>query len=129
MTFLLINKNGASFIDIPNTLEAINETLDWDDAWNTPTITIEGNAYIVICSDLGKVKHEPVSAMGINNLLCPSDDLKEPFIVGNILVTKFNGVDDFDSLNAKDIDILTDKLWNHGINQPNMFNPTLLIID
>lgn len=128
MTFLLINENGASFIDIPNKLEDLNKALGWNDAWNTPTIYIEDHAYIIICSDLGKVRHERVSALSFKNLISPTDNLREPFIVGNIIISKFNGVDDFASLTKKDQEILNSRLMEHHYTSTD-FYPCILIID
>lgn len=129
MLFLLINKNGASYIDIDNTCEAINKALGWDDAWNTPTISVRGHKYICICSDTGKIKHEPVSALSYNNLIEPKQALQEPFIVGAIIISKFDGIDDYEALNDKDIEILNSRLYSHGKTYLKDYFKTILILD
>lgn len=125
---LLVNENGASFIEIDNTNDAINKALGWDDAWNTPTMSINGERYIIICSDTGKLRKEPVSAISMDNLIHPKSTLREPFVVGAIIVTKFDGIDDLASLNDHDVELLTERLFKHE-NHSTMFYQTLLVID
>lgn len=125
---LLLTKHGASFVDLEDTCEAFNEALEWDDAWNTPTIRIDDVPYIVVCSDLGKVRHEPISCLSLANLYDnDSETIKEPFIVDNVIVTKFDGTDDFESLNDLDIERLRNRLLN-VTGHKDMFN-IILIID
>lgn len=126
---LLINEHGADFIEVENTNTAINEVLKWDDAWNTPTIQVRGQRYIIICSDTGKIRHEKVSALGYTNLISPSETLKEPFVVGNIIITKFDGIDDFETLNDKDVEILKSRLYTHGKKYLKDFMPVVLVLD
>lgn len=128
MRFLLINENNADFIDIPNTNESIEKALGWDDAWNTPTINIGGVPFIAICSDTGKVRHEPVSAISFVNLIAPKETLQETFLVGPIIISKFDGTDDFESLNDQDVDLLRQHLWHHNMKDRNFYK-TMLIID
>lgn len=129
MRFLLINENGAKYIDIENTNEAIDNALGWDDAWNTPTIKVRGHSYIAICSDKGKLRHEPVSALSYSNLIAPKQALREPFMVGAIIITKFDGIDDFEGLNDEDIETLDSRLYSHGKPHLKDYLKTLLIID
>lgn len=129
MLVLLIDKNGASYIDIENTNSAINKALNWDDAWNTPTIRVRGRQFICICSDTGKLRHEPVSALSYANLIEPKETLREPFIVGAIIITKFDGTDDFEPLNEDDIEILDSRLYSHGKTYLKEFYKTILVLD
>lgn len=129
MRVLLINENGATYIDIENTNEAIDKALGWDDAWNTPTISVRGHHYIAICSDRGKLRHEPVSAIAYSNLIAPKQALREPFMVGAIIITKFDGIDDFEGLNDEDIETLDSRLYSHGKPYLKDYLKTLLIID
>lgn len=128
---LLINENGASFVDVENDYHAFNDLLGWDDSWNTPTIKVWGDDYICVCCDTGKIQHLPVSAITLNDLLSPTGELHEPFIVGNIIVTKFDGKDDFKSLTEHEIDKLRTRLYKipNIISDLKDFNRTLLILD
>lgn len=128
MEVLLINEKGASFIDIPNTNEAINQALGWEDYWDCPNIKVGNLDYVVICADTGKMRHEPVSAIGINNFSNDSPNLLEPFIVGAIIITKFDGTDDFMTLNQADKENLAEHIFEPSKKSP-MFYPSLLIID
>lgn len=125
---ILIDEEGANVLDIDNTCEAFNEALGWDDAWNTPTIELSGHKFIVVCSDLGKVRHEKVSCLSLVNFLAPKETLQEPFIVGNVIITKFDGIDDFTSLNEKDIDLIFDSLYYSNKNNSELM-PQVLILD
>lgn len=129
MLSLLINEQGAQFIEVENTNEGINEALGWDDAWNTPTIRVRGHEYILICSDLGKIKHEKVSALSYNNLIEPKETLKEPFMVGAILISKFDGTDDLEALNDNDVEILKSRLYTHKKTYLKDYYKTILVID
>lgn len=129
MLFYLINQDGAKTIDIPNDYKEINKALNWDDAWNTPTIRLRGHDYIVICSDTGKLRHEPVSAISYINWLIPTKEIREPFIAGSIIITKFDGTDDFEALNDKDIEIIESRLFTHGIESLKNYFKTILILD
>ncbi len=128
---LLINQNGAEFKEINNTTKGINDALGWYDFWNTPVISIGGEQYICICSDNGKRDNEPISCIGINNLVSPSPDnyIKEPFICGTVIITKYDGIDDYETLNDRDVELLKEHLYKH--NKPNTkdFFPELLILD
>lgn len=126
---LLINSDGAKFIDIENTNKALNEALQWNDAWNVPTIKVRGNDYLVICSDTGKLRREPVSCLSYIDLIEPKQALREPFIVGNVIITKFDGIDDFTSLNDKDIEVLTERLYEHKKPYLKSYLPTILVLD
>lgn len=128
MRFYLINENGGQVIDIENDYKEINKALGWDDAWNTPTIKINGDNYIAICSDKGKIRHEKVSALGINNLLSPKKELREPFLVGAILITKFDGIDDYEGLNDEDIENIESSLIEVG-KEGRDFYEYILILD
>ncbi len=128
MRVLLINENGASYIDIENDYKAFNKALGWDDAWNTPTIRVRGHQFICVCSDTGKLKHEQVSALSYANLIEPKETLREPFIVGAIIITKFDGTDDFEALNDQDIALLNSRLWT-PIGIVDEFYKTMLILD
>ena len=125
---LLLTKGGASFVDLENTNEGFNKALGWDDAWNTPTIRIDDVPYVIVCSDLGKVRHEPISCLGLVNLFEKGETIKEPFIVDSVIVTKFDGVDDFESLNDLDIERLKNRLMEVTTGHPDIFK-TILIID
>lgn len=125
----LINKDGASIIDIENDYRAFNEALKWDDAWNTPTIRVRGHDYICVCSDTGKLRHEPVSALSYANLIAPKQALREPFIVGSIIITKFDGTDDFMSLSDKDIELIESRIYTHGKHYLKEYFDTLLVLD
>ena len=107
MRFYKIDETGAKVIDIPNDYKEINKALGWSDAWNTPSVKLNGRTYIVICSDTGKIRHEKVSALGFVNFITPKETLIEPFLVGAILITKFNGIDDYEALNDEDIEIIS----------------------
>lgn len=127
---LFINENGASFVEVENTNKGFNDLLAWDDAWNTPTIKVWGDSYICVCSDTGKIRHEPISCLSLDNLLDATDQIREPFIVGNVIITKFDGTDDFESLTEHDIEKLRTRLYK--IPQPfrvKDFFKTLLILD
>lgn len=126
----IIDGNGVSVEDIENDYRAINQRLGWDDAWNTPTIRVECNDYICICADLGKIRHEPISAMTLDNLFEVHDFIKEPFIVGAIMITKFDGVDDFESLTNKDIELLKSRVIHIPEDRPiKDFLRSVLILD
>lgn len=125
---ILINENGASVIDIENDYRAFNKALNWDDAWNTPSVKINGEQFIIVCSDTGKLRHEPISAISLDNLIAPKSTIVEPFIVGSIIITKYDGTDDFASLSEHDIDTIMERLYKHNKNYPDWFN-TLLVLD
>lgn len=127
MRFYLVNENGGQAIDIENNNKEINKALGWSDAWNTPTIKISGEDYIAICSDLGKVRHEKVSALGINNLLSPKKELREPFLVGAIIITKFDGIDDFEGLNDEDIENIESSLIEVGKDSIDFYERILIL--
>lgn len=128
---LFISENGASFVDVENTNKGFNTLLGWDDAWNTPTIKIWNNDYICVCADTGKIQHWPISAIGMNNFFNDDEELiHEPFIVGNIIITKFDGTDDFESLTQHDIELLRTRLYKIPAKIPtNDFYRELLILD
>lgn len=126
---LLINEQGAKFTEVENTNEAINELLAWDDAWNVPTIEVRGNRYLVVCSDTGKMRHEKVSCLSYGNLLEPSEALREPFIVGSVIITKFDGTDDFEALNDDDVETLSSRLYEHKKTYLKDYFKTILVID
>lgn len=128
MRVLLINENGASYIDIENDYKAFNKALGWDDAWNTPTIRVKGHQFVCVCSDTGKLRHEQVSALSYTNLIEPKETLREPFIVGAIIITKFDGTDDFEALNDQDVALLNSRLWT-PIGIVDKFYKTMLILD
>lgn len=125
---LLIDENGANVIDVENTNTGFNNALGWDDAWNTPTILVNGKKFIAVCADTGKIRHEPVACMGRNNFIDPKDRLQEPFIVGATIITKFDGIDDFEDLTSKDIDLLIDNLIDNSKRLKDYF-PKVLILD
>ena len=127
MRFYLINKDGAKVIDIENNNKEINKALGWSDAWNTPTIKVCGERYIAICSDLGKIRHEPVSALSSKNLFLRFKTLREPFLVGPIIITKFDGIDDFESLNDEDIEYLESSTINVGIEGADFYKEVLIL--
>ena len=129
MRFYKLNENGGQSIDIPNTYEALKKELSWDDAWNTPTINIKGIPFIIICSDLGKLKHMKVSCLSYNNIIEPTTTLKEPFIVGEVIITKFDGTDDFEALSDNDIDIIESRLIEMPKLTKPMFYNRVLVID
>lgn len=128
MRFYLINENGGQVIDIENNNKEINKALGWSDAWNTPNINVNGEEYIAICSDTGKIRHEKVSALGINNLLSPKKELREPFLVGAIIITKFDGIDDFTGLNDEDIENIESSMACIG-KEGRDFYENILILD
>ena len=129
MLVLLINETGASYIDIDNTNEAFNNALNWDDAWNTPTLSIRGHKYVCVCADTGKIRHERVSALSYANLIAPKETLQEPFIVGACIITKFDGTDDFEALTDDDIELLDSRLYSHGKTYLKEYFKTILILD
>lgn len=130
MKVLFIDMNGASFVEVENTLEELNKLLGWDDAWNTPTIKVWNNDYVCICADMGKIRHEPISAITMQNFFEEGDEIREPFIVGNIIITKFDGTDDFESLTEHDIELLRTRLYKIPSKLPTKdFFRTLLILD
>lgn len=127
---LFIDENGASFVEVENSCDGFNSLLKWDDCWNTPTIRVWGDPYVCVCSDRGKIRHEPVSCISLDNLLDQTEELREPFIVGNVIITKFDGTDDFESLTDHDIEKLRTRLYK--IPTPlkvKDFFKTLLILD
>lgn len=126
---LLINENGADFVNVENTNEAINKLLNWDDAWNVPSIQVRGHNFLCVCADLGKIRHERVACLSYNNLIEPKEALQEPFIVGSVIITKFDGIDDFEALNDEDIEILKSRLFTHGKNYLKDYFPTILVLD
>lgn len=126
---LLINEQGANFVNVENTNKAINQLLNWEDCWDVPTINIRGHQYLIVCSDTGKMKHWPVSCLSYDNLIEPKEALREPFIVGSVIITKFDGKDDFKSLNDKDVEILESRLYTHGKAYLKDYFPTILILD
>lgn len=125
---MLIDLLGHSFIDIENDNKAFDNALGWDDCWNTPAIYVNGQHYICVCSDRGKIRHEKISCLSIRNLYEPSETIQEPFIVGNVIITKFNGTDDFTSLNDKDIENLEQHILNVGAHKKD-FMREILILD
>ena len=127
MRFYRVNKEGASVLDIPNKLDEINNALGWTDAWNTPTIQICGRKYILICSDLGKVQHLPISALCRSNLITPKETIQEPFMVGTIIITKFDGIDDFEALNDEDLAILQSRTIDAHYFGIDSYNKILVI--
>ncbi len=129
MLVLLINDNGATFTDIENTNKDFERVLNWDDAWNTPTIFVRKHRFIAVCSDTGKLRHERVSALSYDNLINPGETLRETFLVGTIIITKFDGTDDFESLNDEDIEILNSRLFTHGKTYLKDFYKTILVLD
>ena len=124
---LLIDENGAEVIDIENTNTGFNNALGWADAWNTPTISVKGKKFIAVCSDRGKLRHEPVACLGRNNFIDPKDRLQEPFIVGSTIITKFDGIDNFEDLTSKDIDLLIDNLIDNSKRLKGFFNKVLIL--
>lgn len=110
MRFYKIDELGGRVIDIPNKYEAINEAWGLNHAWNTPTLQIGGKKFIVICSDVGKVKHLPISCISKDDLINPKSTIREPFIVGPVIITKFDGIDDFTDLTELDIVLLNNRL-------------------
>lgn len=126
MKTFLVNEQGAKVIDIPNNYEAIKQALGWDDAWNTPTLQIGGRKYIVICSDRGKIRHEKISAISVSTILTGS--LVEPFLVGPILITKFDGIDDFMDLDQADINILENAMFQARNPNDETFD-LMLVLD
>jgi len=126
---LRLNYEGAKVITIENTNEGFNNALEWDDAWNTPTIRVNGKEYILICSDTGKMRHERISCVSKINLTNPQDTMQEPFMVGNIIITKFDGVDDFISLTEDDIINLMTRLYKHHNIYNTELMPSVLVID
>lgn len=125
---LLIDEEGANILDIENSNKAFNNALGWDDAWNTPTIIVGGKRFIAVCADTGKLRHERVACIGRNNFIEPKETLQEPFIVGATIITKFDGIDDFDSLTSKEIDILIDNLIDNSKRLKD-YMPKVLILD
>lgn len=125
---LLIDETGANVLDIENTNKGFNDALQWEDAWNTPTIIVGGKRFIAVCSDRGKLRHEPVACIGRNNFDEPKQALQEPFIVGATIITKFDGIDDFEDLTSKDIDILLDNVINNDAGLKD-YLPQVLILD
>lgn len=127
---LLINESGANFIDIENDYKEINRALNWEDAWNTPTIQVRGNKYICICSDTGKLRHERVACLSYDNISAPKSTLREPFIVGSVIITKFDGIEDYEALNEQDMALLKSRfLYNNNSLLLHQYFPTLLILD
>lgn len=125
----LINNQGASFVNVENNNEAFNKLLGWDDFWDCATILVRGQKFIVVCADTGKMRHEPVSCLSYNNLIEPKEALQEPFIVGACIITKFDGTDDFEALNDKDIETLKSRLYTHGKSYLKDYFPTILVLD
>lgn len=125
----LINNHGADFVNVENNNEAFNKLLGWDDFWDCATILVRGQKFIVVCADTGKMRHEPVSCLSYNNLIEPKEALQEPFIVGSCIITKFDGKDDFEALNDKDIETLKSRLYTHGKNYLKDYFPTILVLD
>lgn len=126
---LLINEEGADFVNVENNNEAITKLLQWDDAWNVPTIRVRGHDYLCVCADLGKIRHERVACLSYDNLIEPKEALREPFIVGSVIITKFDGTDDFEALNDNDIEILKSRLFTHGKDYLKDYLPTILVLD
>ncbi len=126
MKTFLVNEQGAKVIDIPNNLEALKQALGWEDAWNTPTLQIGGRKYIVICSDTGKIRHEKISAISVSTIL--TGRLVEPFLVGPILITKFDGIDDFMDLDQADINILENAMFQSRNPNDETFD-LMLVLD
>jgi hypothetical protein len=126
---LIIEKDGANVIDIENTNTGFNNALGWGwhDAWNTPTISVNGKKFIAVCSDTGKIRNEQVACIGRNNLMDPKDRLQEPFIVGTTIITKFDGIDDFEDLTSKDIDLLIDNLIDNKKRLKGFFKKVLIL--
>ena len=125
---LLINDKGANFIDIENDNKAFDKALQWNDCWNTPTISVNDTHYICVCNDRGKIRHEKISCLCISNLFEPKSTIQDPFIVGNVIITKFNGTDDFTDLNEADIKNLKERLIDVGTDKKDLL-PTILILD
>jgi hypothetical protein len=123
----LINENGASFIDIENDYKAFEKALAWDDFWNCPSIDIAGQRFIAVVSDTGKIRKQPVSAITMLDLVKPKETLREPFLVGTIIITKFDGTDDFASLSPQDVELIESRLFTHS-KIDNYFD-TILVLD
>lgn len=126
---LLINSKGYQFREIENHYEQFNKLVSWNDAWNTPSVVIDGHNYTIICSDLGKVRHDRVSCITMSNIKYPSETLREPFMVGDIVVTKFDGNEDFESLNNEDIERLSKRIFTTKNKAISQFYNSILIID
>jgi len=124
---LLINETGAKFVHVEDDNKAINKLLGWDDAWNVPTISVMNRKYLCVCSDTGKIRHEKVSALSLKNIFSPKETLQETFIVGSIIITKFDGIDDFESLNDEDKNVLLSSIMRPSTN--SMYFPDVLVLD
>lgn len=125
---MTINEQGANVVEVENTNEAFNTLVSWDDSWNTPLVSICGRLYIAICSDMGKIRHDKISALScsaINRL----ERLSEPFLVGDLIITKYDGVDDFESLDKKDIEILSSRIVNTKEGLKHYLYKQVLAID
>ncbi|MCR5309171.1 MAG: hypothetical protein K6E21_03575 [Bacilli bacterium] len=128
MKFYLINENGAKVIDIPNTSEEIDAVLNYKSSyggWNTPTIKVKGRQFIAVVCDLGKKIGLPISAITVETAM--TNKLKEPFLVGPTLISKFDGKDDFATLDDKDIEIL--KSATEQSNTSEYLYKDLLLLD
>lgn len=107
MKFYLIDEHGADVVDIANTNEAINKALHWKNSWgcwNETAVDVSGIQYLIICCDLGKRIGLPISAIPTETF--ETGKLQEPFMVGPVLITKFDGKDDYETLTEKDIENL-----------------------
>lgn len=126
---MVIKLNGVSVVEVENTNKAINDLVSWDDAWNTPMVWCGGRPYIAICSDCGKMRGERISAVKGTQILNLHEGIKEPFLVGDIVITKYNGIDDFESLNDKDIEILYSRLSKTSFYIKKYFYKDVLMLD
>ena len=123
---VFINESGMHDMTIENDYQTIKNLIGFDEAWNTPTITLDDVNYIVVCSDLGKIRHYPVSALSLHSLNRRKDRLEEPFIVGPIMITKFDGVDDFATLTDEDIERIESSMLNLEHAPEDWYNDILV---
>lgn len=94
-----VEKNTIEVKTIENSVDTFYKLLNCKSI-ECPTRIIQNQKFIIVCDDEGALKRYKKPSMLIVN----TDD-KEilEIIFGNIFITKFDGVDDFDSLTKKEI--------------------------
>lgn len=94
-----VEKNTIEVKTIENSLDTFYKMLNCKSI-ECPTRIIQNQKFIIVCDEQGALKEDRKPSMFIVN----TDD-KEilEIIFGNIFITKFDGVDDFDSLTKEEI--------------------------
>lgn len=126
---IVLNDKGYKIVEVQNDYKSIRSLVSWECAWNTPLVQVCGQKYMIICSDLGKLEKKKISCLGYTNLISPKETVQEPFICDEVIITKWDGNDDYETLNDLDIGILESRLYTHQKKYLRDFFPTILVLD